>query len=123
MYKHDDTRRAAQPALASRLGTAAVWLALLTPFAAAAGLSTLPASRETAASEEGKPAAGTYHIRCWQYGKLLFEENRISLPASNSQYGVRIGGTDRNNRPIYVAETKNATCLIRSAVEERLFQR
>jgi len=123
MFKRDNnTLRAARAATSGALVTAATWLALLMPFAAVAGLSITPsggtAGQQAPADKEVKPA-GAYQIRCWQFGKLLFEENRVSFPADGSQYSVRIGGTDRNSRPIYVAETKNATCLIRSAVEER----
>jgi len=102
---------------------AATWLALLMPFAAVAGLSTAPSvdgpSQRASSERESKVAPGAYQIRCWQFGKLLFEENRVTFPADGSQYGVKLGGTDRNSRPVYVAETKNATCLIRGAVEER----
>ena len=122
MFKRDDKMlRAMRPVSAGRLAAAAMWLALLTPFAAVAGLSIVPvgetAGRQAAAQREKAPP-GLYQIRCWQFGKLLFEENRIAFP-DGAQYSVRIGGKDRNNRPIYVAETENATCLIRNAAEER----
>ncbi|HET7525572.1 MAG TPA: hypothetical protein VFK10_06485 [Burkholderiaceae bacterium] len=65
------------------------------------------------------PAAvsGIYQIRCWQHGLLLFED-RITLPADAATYGVRLSGTDRNGKPMYVAETNNATCLVRVAPDE-----
>jgi hypothetical protein len=34
-----------------------------------------------------------------------------------------MAGTDRAGQPVFVAETKNATCLIRSAVEEPTWPR
>jgi hypothetical protein len=70
-----------------------------------------------AAAPRPAPAGGGYQIRCWQYGRLLFEENRVTLPADAARYGIKMAGTDRRNKPIYVADTRNATCLIRSAVE------
>ena len=66
---------------------------------------------------------GAYQIRCWQEGRLLFEENRVTLPSDNAQYGFKMAGTDRKGKPIFVAETRNATCLIRSAVDEPTWPR
>jgi hypothetical protein len=65
---------------------------------------------------------GNYQIRCWQYGRLLFEENHVALP-DMARYGLRIGGTDATGRPLYVAETQHATCLIRPAAAERPWPR
>jgi hypothetical protein len=123
MYKRDDTRSSARRLPAGWLVSVATWLVLATPFAAVGSLSTTLPANATAAGTADKPAAGLYQIRCWQFGRLLFEQNRISLPAEGAQYGIKIGGTDRNDRPFYVAETKNATCLIRGAAEERHWPR
>ncbi len=122
MFKRaKNTLRSMRPVRLGRLAAAATWLALLTPFAAVAGLSIIPAGEtpgKQATAQREKAPPGLYQVRCWQFGKLLFEENRIAFP-DGTQYSVRIGGKDRNNRPIYIAETENATCLIRSAAEER----
>ena|SRR5437764_11331442 len=79
-----------------------------------------PALRPTVPPPTARPLppAGGYQIRCWQHGRLLFEENHVMLPAGGAQYGVRVSGTDRNGRPMYLAETENATCLVRGAVDE-----
>jgi len=55
-----------------------------------------------------------YQMRCWQQGRLLFEENLVSLPSDGARYTLKVSGSDRYGRPVYVAETSNATCLIRS---------
>jgi len=81
----------------------------LTPLTAASG----PATSNGAKAPEG------YQIRCWQFGHLLFEENNITLPADAGQHGVKMSGMDRHGRPLYVVETRNATCLIRSSDESR----
>jgi hypothetical protein len=57
-------------------------------------------------------ASGLYQVRCWQYGRLLFEERDVQLP-SDIAAGVKVHGSDRNRQPVYVADTGNATCLIR----------
>jgi hypothetical protein len=103
------------------LVTAAALLVLLfAPTPSSAGVAA--GADEPSAQPTAQPS-GTYQIRCWQHGRLLFEENRITLPADGGQYPLKVAGTDRNNKPIYVADTKNATCLIRSAVEERRWPR
>lgn len=97
-----------------------VALALCAPIGTLAGVTTSDSSlaAKPGATEKAMKAA-TYQIRCWQYGRLLFEENQVALPADNARYGVKLAGTDRKGQPLLVAETKNATCLIRSAVDER----
>lgn len=68
------------------------------------------------------PRTGHYQIRCWQHGRLLFEENHVGLP-DTARYALRISGTDTQGRPLYVADTQHATCLIRRAVDERAWPR
>ncbi|MEP6873379.1 MAG: hypothetical protein ABI887_03370 [Burkholderiales bacterium] len=109
MYKPSDRLRARAIALA----------ALLTSTIAVAGVSTLEAGPVAASAPKAAArSAGPWQIRCWQDGRLLFEENGISLP-DGAQYPTLIAGTDRQGRPVYVAETRNATCLIRHAVADR----
>ncbi|MBI3154134.1 MAG: hypothetical protein HYZ20_01855 [Burkholderiales bacterium] len=87
--------------------------AVLAPALTLATVSTDPV-RDTAA---GARPDGGYQIRCWQHGRLLFEENRVSLPAEGTRQALKISATDRDGRPIYIAGTDNATCLIRAAGE------
>jgi len=76
-------------------------------------------SAATSSDKATRAAAGAYQIRCWQQGRLLFEENQVALPADSAKYGVKMTGTDRHGKPIYVADTTNATCLIRSVEDDR----
>ena len=109
MYKPSDRVRAHAIALG----------ALLASTIAFAGVSTLEARPSVApAPQAAQRAAGPWQIRCWQDGRLLFEENGVSLP-DTAQYPTLIAGADRQGRPVYVAETRNATCLIRPAVADR----
>ncbi len=105
-----------------------IGLALLAPLCAFCGVSVgapspepAPAPAPPVVQQRPQPPSGGYQIRCWQHGRLLFEENHITLPADGPRYGIRVSGTDRNGRPMYVAETSNATCLVRTAVDERYF--
>lgn len=90
-------------------------------LSAAAGVASSDATN--APSVPGLPKAvrgtGNLQLSCWQYGRLLFQENQVTLPGDGSQPAVRINATDRNGRPIYVAETQNATCLLRGAEPSR----
>lgn len=60
------------------------------------------------------PQAGGYRVQCWQHGRLLFEETHLTLPADGtSRFTLKLTGHDGNGRPVYVAETANATCRVR----------
>jgi hypothetical protein len=90
-------------------------LVLLVPVLAIGAVTVgAPAPAHPPATEPPPAAPGLYQIRCWQHGRLLFED-RITLPADGAGYGIRLSGTDRNGKPIYVAETRTATCLVRVA--------
>jgi hypothetical protein len=93
--------------------------AMLTTTIVAAGVSTLEAGpRVPSSPKPAERATGPWQIRCWQDGRLLFEENGVSLP-DNAVYPTLITAADRQGRPVFVAETRNATCLIRPAVVDR----
>jgi len=115
MSKPSDCRRRG----ARGLTAGALVAALLAPLAAAAGIAS--SDSRNAPSVPGVPKAvrgtGNLQISCWQYGRLLFEESYVTLPGDGSQPAVKINATDRNGRPLYIAETQNATCLIRGVGE------
>ena len=67
----------------------------------------------------GSPAPGTYTMRCWQKGRLLFTENNLSeavvsaLPnkvASFTEKGARV---DPSNATLYVVDVANSLCIIK----------
>jgi len=114
--RNDRSAAAAVATAAAIAATAAV--TLLVPPPAFAGLAAAsPAGDEPAVLERqdrtaGTPA-GTYQLRCWQQGRLVFEENGVRISADDGHYATRLRGTDRQGDPIIVADTRNATCLIR----------
>ena len=110
MYKPSDRLRAA----GAQFAGVALAAALLTPMVALAGVATLD---PTPAAKPAQRPPTLVQIRCWQEGRLLFEENGVNLP--EGAYGTVVAGTDHQGRPVYLAETRNATCLIRQAVPER----
>lgn len=109
---------------ASLLAIAA--LLMQVPLGAAAGVS---AKGGTVAAADDPPAAarppapavpatpapkphGSYRLRCWQYGKLLFDEGAVSLGADARQ-SAKLVVTDRNGAPLLVTDAGSATCLVR----------
>ena len=79
----------------------------------ALGAALLP-RRSSAAEEPVRPAnAAVFQVRCWQYGRLLFEQRDVRLP-NELPAGLKLHGFDRNRQPVYITDTGNATCLIRS---------
>jgi hypothetical protein len=92
---------------------AACGLAVAAVLAPALTMATVSAGPVREAATGARPEGG-YQIRCWQQGRLLFEENQISLPTEGARKALRISATDRAGRPIYITDTDNATCLIRA---------
>ena len=120
MSKPDDAlpRRARRPAL--RLAA----LAALSGLTLAAGAATLlsAVAAKTGADDRapdkvrpGSPAAAapaTYQLRCWQYGRLLFDEGPVTLPPEARQAATLVA-IDRHGAPLIVTDRGGATCLAR----------
>lgn len=91
-------------------------LAMIVPVVALSGLVGLDRGRAAVASP---PIVGGYTLRCWQEGRLILEEQHVSMPPRVDGASPRLQVIDRNQQPIYVAETKNATCLVKARPPER----
>lgn len=59
-----------------------------------------------------RKAPGTYRLRCWQYGRLLFDEGPVTLGAEARQ-GARLVAIDRYGAPLIVTDAGGTTCLAR----------
>lgn len=86
-----------------------------TPPAASSPGTTPPAA--TAPPSRADSKRPTYQLRCWQYGRLVFEENGVRFDFSDDQRRLR--GTDRDGQDVIVTETANATCLLRAERDKR----
>ena len=108
MYKPNDSRPARTK---ERIhGVAAlIGLALIT---ATGILLQLPAGATAGIAAANQKAPGTYQLRCWQYGRLLFDEGPITLGAEARQ-GARLVAIDRHGAPLIVTDTGGTTCLAR----------
>lgn len=85
--------------------------ALLLPLLAMAGI---------VGSEAGpRPGAADFTLRCWQDGRLILEEQHVRLPPGLEGASTRLQVIDRHHQPVIVAETKNATCLVKARPPER----
>ena len=62
---------------------------------------------------EARAGAGLYQIRCWQEGRLVFEETLRSIDHAPGQYSTKLQGKDRSGAPVFIADTRNATCLVK----------
>lgn len=51
-------------------------------------------------------------MRCWQHGRLLFEEYVSPLPESAARYRLTTPG---GRSPVYLLDTGNGLCLVQSA--------
>ena len=55
---------------------------------------------------------GTYQLRCWQYGRLLFDEGPVTL-GPEAREGAKMVALDRNGAAVIVTEAGEATCIAR----------
>lgn len=125
MFKPSRAVALARGTAASRVAIRLVWLALCLPLCARAGvtMTDIPVPRSAENQKAMNTTDGAYQIRCWQDGRLLFEENHLTLPIDRAKYGLKFTGTDRHGRPMFVAETRNATCLVRYTTDARIWHR
>ena len=75
----------------------------------------LPADLPPTATAQGPRASGTYQLRCWQYGRLLFDEGPVTL-GSETRQAARLVAIDRHGAALIVTDTGGTTCLARPSV-------
>ena len=90
-------------------------LLLLPPGATAgiaSGYSDRNATRVPPSAAPTQKAPGTYQLRCWQYGRLLFDEGPVTLGAETRQ-SARLVAIDRYGAALIVTDAGGTTCLAR----------
>ena len=86
-------------------------------FGATAGIASrtvdhiAPTDPVPVATPSQKPP-GTYQLRCWQYGRLLFDEGPVTL-GPEARQGAKLVAIDRNGAPLIVSGSGATTCLAR----------
>ena len=124
MYKPNDSgpdgvkQRGSRLAVMTGVALVAVTGMLLQlPLGATAGIASGDDDRIVSrvpppAAAANQKASGTYQLRCWQYGRLLFEEGPVTLGAEARQ-GARLVAIDRHGAPLIVTAAGETTCLAR----------
>jgi hypothetical protein len=96
------------------IGGAAALGLLAASISAVAGVIDVERQREAAPVKKAQPVL---LLRCWQEGRLLFEEPLASVPAETRK-NARLSVTDRNGQSLHVIDMTGATCLVRSTPAE-----
>jgi hypothetical protein len=124
VYKPNESRPGREKQRGRRLAAVAgvalvavTGMLLQLPQGATAGIASSEADRNashvprsTAASNQKAP--GTYQLRCWQYGRLLFDEGPVTLGAETRQ-SARLVAIDRHGVALIVPDAGGTTCLAR----------
>ena len=71
-----------------------------------------------AAAASSQRATGTYQLRCWQYGRLLFDEGPVTL-GPEARQGAKLVATDRHGGTVIVTDAGWTTCQARPFAAER----
>ncbi|RZL95464.1 MAG: hypothetical protein EOP82_02675 [Variovorax sp.] len=94
---------------------AAAGVLLQLPSGATAGVAT--GADDRVAANAPAPAAnpraqGTYRLRCWQYGRLLFDEGPVTL-SPEARQGAKLVAFDRHGGALIVTDSGWTTCQAR----------
>ena len=94
--------------------------ALLLPISVLSGVAGKTTS-VTAWADSPRSAqtqkAGTYLLRCWQYGAQIFEEVGLDSPATAGSASLRFFSADRSRGPVHLVTLGSAVCLAKPAQE------
>jgi hypothetical protein len=89
------------------------------PLGATAGIASgddgrivSPVPPPPPAAALSQKASGTYQLRCWQYGRLLFDEGPVTLGVEARQ-SAKLVAIDRHGAPLIVTDAGGTTCLAR----------
>ena len=58
-------------------------------------------------------AAGSYQMRCWQRGQLLFTEANLSEPTIAALPGRIVSFNEKSDSSVYLIEVAESLCLIK----------
>jgi hypothetical protein len=89
--------------------------ALLTPMIAMSGLVE---DKSAGSADSARKPTNGYLLRCWQEGRLIVEEDLVTLPPTVDLTAAKLRALDADRHAVYVTETRNATCLIRARATE-----
>jgi hypothetical protein len=76
--------------------------------------SSAPAS---ASSPKAPATTARVELKCWQHGVLIVNESRLVAAAEPFPYIVKFPAAAAGGLPTYLAESRNATCVIKPVGE------
>ena len=97
-------------------------------FAPVAGAFTLTVNESASvdspfdAPHSGTPAAGEAKsgnkssLRCWQFGRLIFEESGLELPEQPKVKSLRLRDVKQPGVQVVLFHTKDAVCMWKDAI-------
>lgn len=92
---------------------------LLSPQAARA-LNIAPGQPIDSRLEQADQTNGElrYQIRCWQHGRLMFEQNNVCSPARTAGMVLKPVAIDGNGATLYVFDAFHAACLMQGQLRD-----
>ena len=116
-HRGDKQRGRRLAALTGLALVAAIGVMTQLPLGAAAGLASgagdgNPSPVPSSAAAANQKAPGTYQLRCWQYGRLLFDEGPVTL-SPEARQSARLVAIDRHGAALIVTAAGQTTCLAR----------
>lgn len=80
----------------------------------AAPLSSNNATDDKGRSTSSRANGEGHYLRCWQYGRLIFEEAIAVIPPEVAAEGRAFRGKGEQKPSVYLLESKSgATCLVK----------
>ncbi len=77
----------------------------------APGTSLIPPREDVPPAVSQRQASDARTLRCWQEGRLVLEQNGVSL-AEQPAGAYVFRKKDRNGGPMYLFDMKNALCIL-----------
>lgn len=79
-----------------------------------ASLSSNNGTEDKSRTPEKRPAGETHNLRCWQYGRLIFEEAIATVPPEMAASGITFRAKPDQKAALYLLDTNSgATCLVK----------
>lgn len=84
------------------------------PAADPSTLSSNNATEDKSRTPEKRPAGETHNLRCWQYGRLIFEEAIAAVPPELAASGISFRIKPDQKAALYLLDTNSgATCVVK----------
>lgn len=118
-----DEKRGGSGLRTARMAVIALVVPVLSSVVLAGLLDDASMAPTTMPAEQAPPTASAevaYQLRCWQDGRLIFEENGLTAPVKASRPVLAMQSRE-GGAAVHLIDTGNTACLIqqRSAADSR----